>query len=142
MTEGTAGARTPEYYQGKDRLQPFDIIDAWRLDFYLGNFVKYLIRWKQKGGIEDLGKASHYLDEAVTRLLDGSAASVPAVNLRKLELNTIQQAFGLDARERKLLGFVLRSPIRTCDLDEARETMAYMLIDAQRALPDDDPGLG
>ena len=135
MAEGTAGTRTPEYYRGEDQLQPFDIIDAWRLDFYFGNFVKYLIRWKQKGGIEDLGKASHYLDEATTRILGGTAASVPAVTMRELDVATIQKAFGLDTRERKLLGLVLRQPIRTFDLDEARETMAYMLIDAQRDLP-------
>lgn len=58
--------RPPEHYRG-DGMQPFDVIDAFGLDFYEGNAVKYLLRWRRKGGIDDLHKARHYIDEVIAR---------------------------------------------------------------------------
>ena len=49
------------HYQNK--IQPFDIIDAWELDFYEGNVLKYLLRYRYKNGIQDLKKAAHYLQK-------------------------------------------------------------------------------
>ena len=43
-------------------IQPFDIISSWKLDFWSGNVLKYLLRFPFKNGIEDLKKARHYLD--------------------------------------------------------------------------------
>lgn len=47
--------------------QPWDVISAWRLDFLLGNVVKYVARAPAKNGTEDLLKARHYLDKAIER---------------------------------------------------------------------------
>jgi|TARA_R100001530_G_scaffold1283_1_gene2247 hypothetical protein len=47
----------------KDRvIQPIDYIVKNNLDFLEGNVVKYITRWREKGGIEDLKKAKHYLE--------------------------------------------------------------------------------
>ncbi len=43
-------------------IQPLDYIVANNMTFVEGNVVKYVTRWKQKGGVEDLKKARHYLD--------------------------------------------------------------------------------
>ena len=44
-------------------IQPWDIIDAWELDFYEGNALKYLLRYKFKGkAMEDLEKLAHYVE--------------------------------------------------------------------------------
>lgn len=51
------------HYQNK--IQPFDIIDAWELDFYEGNVLKYLLRYKYKNGSQDLKKAQHYLQKVL-----------------------------------------------------------------------------
>jgi len=49
------------------KLQPWEIIDALGLDFYLGNVVKYVIR--DKGDrIGDLKKAIHYLEHKIELL--------------------------------------------------------------------------
>lgn len=66
-SRGTADEHTPEHYRGKDGLQPFDVIDAFQLDFYEGNAVKYLLRWRQKNGVEDLRKARHLVDQIIDR---------------------------------------------------------------------------
>lgn len=46
-------------------IQPWDYIAANGLDFFEGNIVKYVTRWKKKGGVEDLQKARHYLDKLI-----------------------------------------------------------------------------
>lgn len=53
-----------QHYKNK-AMQPWDIIDAWGLDFYEGNVLKYLLRAKFKNGVEDLKKARHYLDKKI-----------------------------------------------------------------------------
>ena len=43
-------------------IQPFEFIEKNNLGYGVGNVIKYLCRYKRKGGIEDLKKASHYID--------------------------------------------------------------------------------
>jgi hypothetical protein len=43
-------------------IQPIEYIFRNGLGFAEGNVVKYVTRWKDKGGVEDLRKARHYLD--------------------------------------------------------------------------------
>ena len=51
-------------------IQPWQIIDAYDLDFYEGNALKYLLR--EKGDRkQDLLKAIHYLEKMVGDLDDG-----------------------------------------------------------------------
>lgn len=49
----------------KHAIQPWDAIHSWGLGFFSGNAVKYIARYKDKGGIEDIKKARHYLDKLV-----------------------------------------------------------------------------
>lgn len=46
-------------------IQPWDAIQDWGLGYFSGNVVKYVARYKNKGGIEDLKKARHYLDKLI-----------------------------------------------------------------------------
>jgi hypothetical protein len=46
-------------------IQPWDFIIANNLGYLEGNIVKYITRWKDKGGVEDLKKARHYLDKLI-----------------------------------------------------------------------------
>jgi hypothetical protein len=43
-------------------IQPIEYINANNLGFSEGNVVKYVTRWKSKGGIADLRKAVHHLE--------------------------------------------------------------------------------
>ena len=51
-------------------IQPWAIIDAWGLDFYAGNVLKYILRHQYKDGVEDLKKARHYLDRMIEKAED------------------------------------------------------------------------
>ena len=42
-------------------IQPLEFIQANAIPFCEGNAIKYLCRWKSKGGVEDLRKAMHYI---------------------------------------------------------------------------------
>lgn len=47
----------------KDKaIQPVEYIHANRIGFFDGNVIKYVTRWRSKGGIADLNKAKHYID--------------------------------------------------------------------------------
>lgn len=50
------------HYQNK-AIQPWDYIVSNRLGYLEGNVVKYVSRWQEKGGRQDLEKARHYLDK-------------------------------------------------------------------------------
>jgi len=46
-------------------FQPWDFIVGNRMGFLEGNIIKYVSRYKEKNGLEDLIKASHYLDKLI-----------------------------------------------------------------------------
>lgn len=43
-------------------IQPIEYIHRNGLGYLEGNVVKYISRWRRKGGIEDLKKSRHYID--------------------------------------------------------------------------------
>jgi len=55
-----------DHYQGTT-MQPWDVWEAFGLDPWEANAVKYLLRWKKKGGVEDLKKSRHYIDYLIER---------------------------------------------------------------------------
>ena len=54
----------------KYAIQPWDIIDCYGMSFYEGSALKYLLRYRDKNGIEDLKKARHYIDKLIEVGLD------------------------------------------------------------------------
>ena len=49
------------HYKDKE-IQPIEYILGNNLGFCEGNVVKYISRWQEKDGIDDLKKAKHYID--------------------------------------------------------------------------------
>lgn len=54
----------PGHYKDK-AIQPWDFIVSNNLGYLEGNVVKYISRWRQKGGVEDLRKAKHYIEKLI-----------------------------------------------------------------------------
>ena len=52
------------HYKDKS-VQPWDYIISNNLGYLEGNIVKYVSRWKDKNGVEDLKKAQHYLAKLI-----------------------------------------------------------------------------
>lgn len=46
----------------KMKIQPAEFIEQNGLSYLQGNAIKYICRFRDKNGIEDLRKAKHYID--------------------------------------------------------------------------------
>jgi len=55
---------SPDYYK-KGNIEVTDFILDQSMSFLEGNVVKYLVRHKEKSGIDDLRKARWYLDKLI-----------------------------------------------------------------------------
>ena len=44
------------------KIQPVEFIIKNNIGFVEGNIIKYVLRFKEKGGAEDLQKAKHYIE--------------------------------------------------------------------------------
>ena len=60
----------PSHYGGGDNpYEAIKVVEAWGLDFHLGNVVKYIFRAGKKGDmLEDLKKARWYLERKIAGL--------------------------------------------------------------------------
>ena len=56
----------PTYYVGS-KIQVSDFIAEFKLDYFAGNIVKYVVRHKFKNGLEDLKKARWYLNKLISQ---------------------------------------------------------------------------
>jgi hypothetical protein len=45
--------------------EPWNVITAWGLGYLDGTALKYIARWRDKGGLEDLRKAIHFLQKKI-----------------------------------------------------------------------------
>lgn len=49
----------------KHGIQPWDVWQEYGLNAFEGAILKYLLRWRDKNGVEDLKKARHTLDKLI-----------------------------------------------------------------------------
>jgi Protein of unknwon function (DUF3310) len=54
-----------DHYKKYGDLQPWDVVYKWNLGYYDGTALKYIARWRDKGGIDDLKKAIHFLEKLI-----------------------------------------------------------------------------
>ena len=68
MKDAVDVVNSPAHYK-HGGLETIDVIEAWKLDYLLGNTIKYISRAKHKGKeLEDLSKAQWYLNRAIENL--------------------------------------------------------------------------
>lgn len=53
------------HYKHEGAVEHWDIVAQWNLDYFQGQITKYVMRWRQKGGIQDLEKARHFLEKYI-----------------------------------------------------------------------------
>ena len=57
-------------HYARNAIQPWDYITKNKLGYLEGNIVKYISRWRDKGGIEDLRKVIHYAEKLIEIALE------------------------------------------------------------------------
>jgi hypothetical protein len=45
--------------------EPWNVITAWNLGYLDGTALKYIARWRDKGGLNDIRKAIHFLEKFI-----------------------------------------------------------------------------
>lgn len=58
---------SPEHYC-KGKIEPWDFIASQGLNFFEGNIVKYITRYRHKDGLKDLYKARTYLNKLISEV--------------------------------------------------------------------------
>lgn len=53
-------------HYAKHKIQPWDVVEEYDLDYFEGSVLKYLLR-RKVDRLEDLRKAAHYLEKAIER---------------------------------------------------------------------------
>lgn len=46
-------------------IEPWDAVLDWKLGYLDGSAIKYIARWRKKGGVQDLQKAIHFLEKLI-----------------------------------------------------------------------------
>lgn len=82
------------HYKSKG-VEPWDVVALNDLDPFQADILYYVMRWKEKGGIEDLEKASHWL-----------AKYIEIEKLRKKHGTAGMKALLLEAAARKLVDVI------------------------------------
>ncbi len=55
---------TPKHYTDM-KISPLEYIKANNIEWNIGNVIKYVSRYKNKNGLEDLKKAQWYLNDLI-----------------------------------------------------------------------------
>ena len=64
----------PNHYKAKNGMEVIDVIEAFTANLsgyeatHTGNVIKYICRWKEKNGLEDLKKAQWYLNRLIKNI--------------------------------------------------------------------------
>ena len=73
--EKTDMVNHPPHYQSKKGIEVIDVIEAFTEGLQgieavcTGNVIKYICRWKDKNGLEDLKKCKWYLEKLINRFV-------------------------------------------------------------------------
>ncbi len=54
-----------EHYVKYKGIQPWDVFIPWNLNAFQAMILKYVVRYRDKNGVEDLKKAAHYLEKLI-----------------------------------------------------------------------------
>lgn len=67
----------PKHYTDTG-IEHSDVVEAWNMDYFIGNCTKYLCRWEKKANpLQDLKKAAWYLARKIAHL------EFPGLNTRE-----------------------------------------------------------
>lgn len=79
----------------KGTIQPIEFIHANGLGYIEGAIVKYITRWREKGGLQDLEKIKHYVDLLIEleQRKSQTTPETPQVTPRPTTLEDLRKEF-------------------------------------------------
>jgi hypothetical protein len=76
-------------------IQPIEYIHANDIPYCEGNVIKYVSRWRQKGGVADLQKARHYIDLLIEMETSGLERLLPHPSVHATRPEDLADKIGL-----------------------------------------------
>jgi len=64
--------KDPKHYS-RWKIEPVQFMMENEIPYVEGNVIKYIMRWRYKGGLEDLHKAKEYLNILIKNELENSS---------------------------------------------------------------------
>ena len=64
--------KDPKHYS-RWKIEPVQFMMENDIPYVEGNIIKYIMRWRYKGGLEDLHKAQEYLNILIKNELENSS---------------------------------------------------------------------
>lgn len=110
------------HYQGE--VQHWDVMEKYDIEYLLATASKYLVRWRQKGGTEDLRKAISYVQRKMVESLLVRRFASP------VDLHLLAEQYGLSEKETVVL--LLLHSQENADLPRAVTVLEKILADAER----------
>lgn len=93
-------------------LEHWDMVVHFKLDYFQGQITKYVMRWRDKGGISDLEKASHFLQKYIEVATKETMGKFNAALGAAISSEFTERGYGGPAgRSEKVAGKKLR-PVR------------------------------
>jgi hypothetical protein len=65
MTEANKRQVGGSHYKKSGVLEHWDLVAIYNWDYFQARTIAYVMRWREKGGIQDLEKARHFLDKYI-----------------------------------------------------------------------------
>jgi hypothetical protein len=84
------------HYKGR-ATQHWDVIDRNGIGYLEGVATKYLCRWREKNGLQDLEKAEHYVVKLMEEVCDHDRR--PRGSVTEEDLRGLREAYDLEALE-------------------------------------------
>lgn len=85
-------------HYNKRQIQPWDYIVANDLGFLEGSIIKYVTRYRDKNGIQDLEKAKHFLEKLI-EVQRGQFKDTSSALKKALTKDTVQAKIVITVRE-------------------------------------------
>jgi hypothetical protein len=105
------------------KIEPVELIHAMQLDFISGCIVKYISRYRSKGGVEDLNKALHYARMYIEGDFYGDRRAILDGILDDIEKLAIKQyciVNGLSERENTIIQCACLHDYESCAMEIER----------------------
>lgn len=104
----------PSHYQSETGLEVIDVIEAFTFDLKgieatdTGNIIKYICRWPQKNGLQDLKKAMWYLQHLINHVEkleeENKPINNPTISSKIINLINLNE---LDSETRKCVEAII-----------------------------------
>lgn len=99
-------------------IEPLQYIEVNGLGFSEGNIVKYVSRWRQKGGLDDLKKAKFYIERLIEIAEQEQQEPVVCALCGKCHEENMQNWYGYQSPDSKKYAFCSETHLRQWEMKE------------------------